>query len=108
MRAVTAGGTAEYTDDYCKEVHCIQMEESRWDKNSRSPALSTIGNEGTSALTSGDTRVIGQELISTPVNVDREGSQMQNGFAYGTLKQRLHDVQMTIDSLGQKAKKGQF
>ncbi|KAI5314030.1 hypothetical protein L3X38_043206 [Prunus dulcis] len=96
----TAGGTAENTDDYCKEVRCIEMEEPSWDKNSGSPALSTIGNEGTSALTSGDTRVTGQELISTPVNADREGIQMQNGFAYGTLEQRLHDVQMTIDSLG--------
>ncbi|CAL8989439.1 unnamed protein product, partial [Prunus brigantina] len=80
--------------------HFDERDKLSWDKNSGSPALSTIGNEGTSALTSGDIRVTGQELISTPVNADREGIQMQNGFAYGTLEQRLHDVQMTIDSLG--------
>ncbi|KAL6269971.1 hypothetical protein ACE6H2_026882 [Prunus campanulata] len=59
MRAITAGGTVEDTDDYCKEVRCIEMEESRWDKNSGSHALSTIGNEGTSVLMFGDTRVTG-------------------------------------------------
>ncbi|KAI5314012.1 PREDICTED: kinesin [Prunus dulcis] len=40
----TAGGTAEYTDDYCKEVPCIEMEESSWGKNSGSPALTSVGN----------------------------------------------------------------
>ncbi|KAM1457109.1 hypothetical protein ACFX13_035184 [Malus domestica] len=90
------GGTAEDTDDYCKEVRCIEMEESSRDKNSGSLALSTVENE----ITSGDASLAGQEMISTPVNADREGSQMQNGFAYGTFEQRLRDVQLTIDSIG--------
>ncbi|KAM1105976.1 hypothetical protein ACFX13_002933 [Malus domestica] len=91
-----AGGTAEDTDEYCKEVRCIEMEESSTDNNSGSLALSTVESE----VTSGDTSVAGQEMISTPVNADREGSQMLSGFTYGTLEQRLRDVQMTIDSLG--------
>ncbi|XP_008236840.2 PREDICTED: U3 small nucleolar ribonucleoprotein protein IMP4-like [Prunus mume] len=38
----TVGGTTEGTDDYCKEVPCIEMEESSWDKNSGSHALTSI------------------------------------------------------------------
>lgn len=78
----TAEGTAQDTDDYCKEVRCIEMEESSRDKNCGSLASSTVGNEGPYSLTlDGDTSVAGQEIISTPMNADRDSSRMQNGFA---------------------------
>jgi centromeric protein E len=94
----TAVGTAEDPDDYCKEVRCIEMEESSKNKNSESHALRTGENEETLALSvSGD--VSGQELMSTPVNGNREVSQIQNGLAYVALEQKLHNIKMTIDSI---------
>ncbi|EXB43288.1 Kinesin-related protein 11 [Morus notabilis] len=81
--------TAEGPDDYCKEVQCIEMEDLSRPKDSDG------GNEGALAL-SGNTDTVGQE---NSVNRGRELGQMQNGFAYDVLEQRLNDVQMTIDSL---------
>lgn len=81
----SAVGAAEDSDESCKEVRCIEMEESSRDKNPES----TGRNEGTLALTlSGNTDVTGQGMTSTPVNGNR-----------GALGQRVHNVQMTIDSL---------
>ncbi|KAJ0009826.1 hypothetical protein Pint_34806 [Pistacia integerrima] len=91
-------GAAEDSGEYCKEVQCIEMEETSGDKN-ESHRLSNTDNEGMLALTyeNGDAR--GREIISNPVNGDREVSDIQNGFRYGALEQRLNNVQKTIDSL---------
>ncbi|XP_044489754.1 kinesin-like protein KIN-7E isoform X2 [Mangifera indica] len=64
-----ANEIASDSDEYCKEVQCIEIEET------------------------------GQETISNPVNGDREVSEVQNGFRYGALEQRLNNVQKTTDSL---------
>ena len=56
------------TNDYCKEVRCIEMEESSIDKNCGSLSSSTVGNEGTFSLTlDGDSSLAGQGL-TTPIN----------------------------------------
>ncbi|KAK2665444.1 hypothetical protein Ddye_004018 [Dipteronia dyeriana] len=82
-------GVAEDPDEYCKEVQCIEMDESV-----------SNGNEGMLALTMNeDEDVTGQEMISNPINGDREESQTRNGFTYGALEQRLNNVQKTINSL---------
>lgn len=94
-----AGGTAEDSDENCREVQCIEMEGSSRFKNFESHALSNGENEGTLALTYEDGDVTGQEMISTPVNGDREERRIQNGFTYGALEQRLNNVQKTIESL---------
>ncbi|KAL5855975.1 hypothetical protein ACOSQ4_005777 [Xanthoceras sorbifolium] len=87
-------------DEYCKEVQCIEMDESSGDKNFENHASSNGGNEGMLALTMNeDEDVTGQEMISSPVNGGREESQTRNGFTYGALEQRLNNVQKTIDSL---------
>ncbi|PON99903.1 Kinesin-like protein [Trema orientale] len=64
-------------DDYCKEVQCIEMEESSRHKSSESLALASEGNEGTSGL---NIDVTGQEVISNSVNRDRELGRRQNGY----------------------------
>ncbi|KAL6218441.1 hypothetical protein ACLB2K_011654 [Fragaria x ananassa] len=74
----TAEGTAQNTDDYCKEVRCIEMEESNRDKNHGSLSSSTVGNEGTFSLTlDRNTSVAGQEII-TPMDAARDSSRMQD------------------------------
>jgi centromeric protein E len=74
----TAVGTAEDPDDYCKEVRCIEMEESRKNKKSESHALRTDENEETPALSvSGDGDASGRELMLTPLNGNREVSQIK-------------------------------
>ncbi|KAH8510634.1 hypothetical protein H0E87_008250 [Populus deltoides] len=89
---------AEDADDYCKEVQCIEMEETRIRSNFEHHSVSNGENEGTLTLTAFRDGAIGQG-ISTPANGDREGSHMQNGFTYDVLEQRLHHVQRTIDAL---------
>ncbi|KAF5443852.1 hypothetical protein F2P56_036377 [Juglans regia] len=75
-QADSAVGTAEDADDYCKEVRCIEMEESSKDKNSESHALRTGRNEETLALNvSRDGDGAGQEMMSTPVNANREAME---------------------------------
>ncbi|OMO75535.1 hypothetical protein COLO4_26044 [Corchorus olitorius] len=96
----TPGGTAIDPDEYCKEVQCIEAEESGRENNSDSHALANGESEGTLALTMfGDGDVDGQETVSTPMNGGIEANHTQNGFGYDALEQRLHHVQKTIDSL---------
>ncbi|KAG2703257.1 hypothetical protein I3760_06G130500 [Carya illinoinensis] len=72
----SAVGTTEDADDYCKEVRCIEMEESSKDNNSESHALRTGRNEETLALNvSRDGDRAGQEIMSTPVNANREAME---------------------------------
>ncbi|KAJ4838094.1 hypothetical protein Tsubulata_022157 [Turnera subulata] len=90
-------GTVEDADDYCKEVQCIDTEETP--RNNFQPHSANGEHEGTLALTmSGDGARAGPE-ISSGRNADREVSHLQNGFAYNVLEQRMSHVQRTIDSL---------
>lgn len=80
------GGTSEYPDDYCKEVQCIETEESR---NSKSPEFRAVRpgeNEQTLALRSSrDGDVTGQGMMLTPMN--RNGEVIEAGMmSSGSLK----------------------
>ncbi|KDP27640.1 hypothetical protein JCGZ_19645 [Jatropha curcas] len=94
----TATGPAENTDDYCKEVQCIEIDERKRENNFESHSTSHGETEGMLALTVfGDgNAAAGQEI---PANEHREVICMQNGFPYDILEQRLNHVQRTIDDL---------
>ncbi|XP_028109558.1 kinesin-like protein KIN-7E isoform X1 [Camellia sinensis] len=96
-REVFALGSGEDPDDICKEVRCIEMDESNKDKISETLALSTDDAEGMLALTPVPicSNVEDEETESTP---PREVSHIQNNLTYGTLEQRIRNVQKTIDS----------
>ncbi|XP_057966111.1 kinesin-like protein KIN-7F [Malania oleifera] len=92
--------TGEDPDDLYKDVQCIEMEESSEGKNFESLALLTGESEGVPALTvSGNRDVAEQGMISTPLKGDIEVSQVQADFTYGSMEQKIHDVQKAIDSL---------
>lgn len=74
--------TGDDTDDLCKEVRCIEVDESSKGKNPESNA-----------------NVTNQEAISTVPVRDSVTSNIQNGSTYGILEQQFQDVQKTIDSL---------
>ncbi|KAF3969009.1 hypothetical protein CMV_007158 [Castanea mollissima] len=80
------GETSEDPDDYCKEVQCIEMEESRNSKNPEFQAVRPGENEQTLALRSSrDGDVTGQGMMLTPVN--RNGEVMEAGMmSSGSLK----------------------
>ncbi|KAB1224551.1 Kinesin-like protein NACK1 [Morella rubra] len=81
-----AVGTAEDPDDYCKEVRCIEMEESSKNKNSASRALRTDANEGQLALNvSGDGDLTSQPMMLTPVRGDRD-AMAAGTMSSGSLK----------------------
>ncbi|XP_061340546.1 kinesin-like protein KIN-7E isoform X2 [Gastrolobium bilobum] len=94
-----SGSNPDDPDEYCKEVRCVEMEESSRDNlEYLDPSLS---DNGEMALPiSGEENGTSQE-ISTHLNYDREEGQIQGNSTYGVLEQRLHDVQSTIDSLVQ-------
>ncbi|WCJ40895.1 Kinesin-like protein KIN-7E [Euphorbia peplus] len=89
----------EDADDYCKEVQCIETDEARR-KNYIEPHSRSNGEtEGILTLTMGrDGNAAGEE-ISTPTNRYRDVGNMQHGFTYDMLEQRMNHVQMTIDAL---------
>ncbi|KAM3695444.1 hypothetical protein ACJW31_07G132000 [Castanea mollissima] len=80
------GETSEDPDDYCKEVQCIEMEESRNSKNPEFQAVRPGENEQTLALRSSrDGDVTGRGMMLTPVN--RNGEVMEAGMmSSGSLK----------------------
>ncbi|XP_039006997.1 kinesin-like protein KIN-7E isoform X2 [Hibiscus syriacus] len=91
--------TADDPEEYCKEVQCIEPEESGRDYNSQSRALPNVESEGISALTlHGDGDGTDHETMPTPMNGDREANHNQNGFTSDTMEQRLHHVQKTPDA----------
>ncbi|KAE8667388.1 Kinesin-like protein NACK2 [Hibiscus syriacus] len=98
----TPGEPADDPDEYCKEVQCIEPEESGRDYNSQSQAFPNGESEGRLALTlygDGDEDETNQETMSTPMNGDRVANQNQNGLAFDSLEQRLHHVHKPVDSL---------
>ncbi|XP_059654068.1 kinesin-like protein KIN-7E isoform X2 [Cornus florida] len=90
-------GTGEDSDDICKEVRCIEMDESNKDKTSESIALSASEDVGILALTtSRNGNLEDEETTSTP---PREVNHIQNDLTYFALEQKIQGVQKTIDSL---------
>ncbi|KAA8536043.1 hypothetical protein F0562_028521 [Nyssa sinensis] len=88
--------TGEDCDDICREVRCIEMDESSKDKISESLAVSTSENEGMLALTM-SRNMADEEMVSTLPR--GEVSLIRNDLTYGALEQKLLDVAKTIDSL---------
>lgn len=74
-------------DDQCKEVRCIEMEESRADRRFQSHENGHVS--GSTILANGH--------IADNGSLGR--STHQNGFSYGTLDERIQGVQRSIDSL---------
>ncbi|OIW05664.1 hypothetical protein TanjilG_23450 [Lupinus angustifolius] len=87
----------EHPDHYCKEVRCVELEESSRG-NLEYLDQSASGNTELALPISGEVNGSSQE-ISTGSNDNRGESQVQVKSAYGMLEQRLHDVQTTIGSL---------
>ncbi|CAL5377094.1 unnamed protein product [Camellia sinensis] len=89
---------SEDPDDICKEVRCIEMDDSSKDKISESCALSTGENEG--MLASRISRYgnnVAERGMETP---PREVGGIQNNSTYGGASERkIWDVGKTIDSL---------
>ncbi|KAA8528709.1 hypothetical protein F0562_036064 [Nyssa sinensis] len=65
----------EYSEDECKEVQCIEMEESRIDKNKRSDSVSSLQMG------------------------DMELSHIHLDHSFAGLKQKIQDMQKTVDYL---------
>ncbi|KAJ4963540.1 hypothetical protein NE237_023479 [Protea cynaroides] len=89
--------TVEDSEDICKEVRCIEMDESNEVRNIVPNALSPEENEGKLTVT-GNGDATDQVLISSPKKGDGDLDHM-NDFMYGVLEQKLHDVKKTIDCL---------
>lgn len=82
----------EVSEDQCKEVRCIEAEEPR--STSHLQSFSSPTSENSQVL---DSFTFGNGHVANEGN--STGSNQQNGFSYGTLEQRIQDVQRTINSL---------
>ncbi|KAL2319074.1 hypothetical protein Fmac_032950 [Flemingia macrophylla] len=86
----------EIPDEYCKEVRCLELEESsKDDLEYHDPSIS--GNMVLALPCYGEQNVIIQE-IPTPVNEDREERQDQDNATNGVLESRLDDAQLSNES----------
>lgn len=82
----------EDSGDNCREVRCIEMDGSNDDK-----ALGVAISNGESEGRMLGLTVADEVMVSTPPSNER--NHFQNGFGFGALEQRFHDVQRTINSL---------
>ncbi|KAI4300075.1 hypothetical protein L6164_033492 [Bauhinia variegata] len=79
--------TDEYLDEDCKEVKCVEDESSRDKSEDLDQSRSDYGVLAT-----------GQEML-TSGNENGEVNHIQGNTTDGALEQRLHGVQMSVDSL---------
>ncbi|CAL0326912.1 unnamed protein product [Lupinus luteus] len=86
----------EYSEEYCKEVQCVELEESSRD-DLEYPVPSTHDNGVMALPLSEEENVTSQEIL-TPVNEEMEDRQFPPNSTHSVLEQRLNDVQLSIDS----------
>ncbi|KAI4367692.1 hypothetical protein MLD38_023400 [Melastoma candidum] len=86
--------TGEASDEYCKDVRCVDMEVSS--RGNDSGVLASSPDECLSQAVDGDT--IEPDSVLGPVRDDQEENDARISH-YGALEQRLNHVQKTIDSL---------
>ncbi|KAL2537709.1 ATP binding microtubule motor family protein [Forsythia ovata] len=91
-------GTEKDSDDICKEVGCIEMDEYGHDKTCESFGLSNNENEEIMSilLESGNGEAVDQEPLSA---LPGHASVVENGSSYGMLEQKIEKEQRTISSL---------
>ncbi|KAL0386919.1 UNVERIFIED_CONTAM: Kinesin-like protein KIN-7F [Sesamum radiatum] len=89
-------GIGEDSDEICKEVRCIEMDESGHNKTYEPFGQSTSESEESMPILSepGSARIVEQQTLSAS---RRQVSGTEDG--YGMLQQRIQGVQDTIDSL---------
>ncbi|KAL0454126.1 UNVERIFIED_CONTAM: Kinesin-like protein KIN-7E [Sesamum latifolium] len=89
-------GIGEDSDEICKEVRCIEMDESGHDKTYEPFGQSTSESEESMPILSepGSVHIVEQQTLSAS---RRQVIGTEDG--YGMLQQRIHGVQNTIDSL---------
>ncbi|XP_058109381.1 kinesin-like protein KIN-7F [Magnolia sinica] len=86
-------------EDPCKEVRCIEMEESTTSRNGQPNALLAQGNERLLPwIVNGNVHSTGRELVPT-ANVPRELRHVDRSLTYGALDQQLQGEQRTISNL---------
>ncbi|PIA57185.1 hypothetical protein AQUCO_00600133v1 [Aquilegia coerulea] len=88
------GHTVEDLEDLCKEVRCIEMEESSTNKDVEFHASLSAESDGTMTA-NGD--ATDRESIASPQRGDAR--PFNSDSTYGALEQKLQDVQKTIDGL---------
>ncbi|KAK4424100.1 Kinesin-like protein KIN-7F [Sesamum alatum] len=89
-------GIGEDSDEICKEVRCIEVDESGQDKTYEPFGQSTSESEENMPILSesGNVHIVEQQALSAS---RRQVSGTENG--YGMLEQRIQGVQNTTDSL---------
>ncbi|XP_026449628.1 kinesin-like protein KIN-7E [Papaver somniferum] len=93
----------EEQEELCKEVRCIEIEESRTNSKIVSSDLSNEEHEEGGQLeplaVTENEWAKDQELVSTPKKGDEELAQADSVVTYSALEQKLQDVQKSIDCL---------
>ncbi|KAI3930600.1 hypothetical protein MKX01_037046 [Papaver californicum] len=96
-------GEEEENEELCKEVRCIEIEESRTNSKILSSDLSTEEHEDGGQLeplaVTENEYAKDQELLSTPKKGDEELAQADSAVTCSALEQKLQDVQKSIDCL---------
>ncbi|KAI3978910.1 hypothetical protein MKX01_016085 [Papaver californicum] len=93
----------EEDEELCKEVRCVEIEESRTNSKMVSSDLSAEEHEEGGQMepleVTENEYAKDQELASTPKKGDEELAQADSAATYSALEQKLQDVQKSIDCL---------
>ncbi|KAL5706587.1 hypothetical protein ACHQM5_024733 [Ranunculus cassubicifolius] len=87
-------GTGEELEDLCKEVRCVEMEESSTNRDMECNA--SVPDESERTVRNSNTTE--RELLASPQRGDSL-THFTADSTYGALEQKLQDVQKTIDCL---------
>ncbi|KAF8405327.1 hypothetical protein HHK36_010231 [Tetracentron sinense] len=93
-------GTGKKFEDICKEVRCVEIEESSMNGKVKSDALIPVESEEMLALkVAGNEDATDQNFVPSLLKGDKELNHTHADFPYGAWEQKIQDVQTTINCL---------
>ncbi|KAL5557934.1 hypothetical protein UlMin_034145 [Ulmus minor] len=84
------------SEDSCKEVRCIETEESSLDQTREAESLLPVHDERTGNLVIEE---VNEAAVSSTQKEDKEFIHMEPDCSYDALKKRIQEMQRTINSL---------
>ncbi|PON51984.1 Kinesin-like protein [Parasponia andersonii] len=97
---ISQENNATTEDDICKEVRCIEMDEPRMDQNAVLPVVVPIIPEeraGNSVMI--EEKELSEKAGKSTMNEEKQLSPIVTDSSYDALKQKIKEMQRTIDSL---------
>lgn len=90
---------AKNEDDICKEVRCIEMDDSRVDQNAALPFALPISKERGGNSIMNEENELSDKPGKSVMQEEKESTPIVTDFSYDALKLKIQEMQRTINSL---------